>query len=315
MGRKNDGSFFFLVDSLPADAEGYSPPGMIYEDIPPAYIDVFENLEERVIGPVTDQWGTDVSALIPILSDDNHSLAAVMGMDVEAENWNHSVFIHCIGPAMVILLLLTLFFILVSREKILGKLYQSEERFRTLSNAAFEGIIISDKGKILDANYSVVNLFGYTHDELQNLRTIDLAHPDHRDRVKTKVLSEYEKPYEIVALTKDGVNIPLELCGKMYSYNGKKVRVTALRDLTEKKKAENEIKTLKGIIPICSYCKQIRDDKGYWNRIETYISEHSVAEFSHGICPDCANEHFPEMDLESFGVPSKGSSSGSGDDI
>ncbi len=49
----------------------------------------------------------------------------------------------------------------------------------------------------------------------------------------------------------------------------------------------NEIKTLKGIIPICSYCKKIRDDEGAWDRVEAYISTHSEAEFSHGICPDC----------------------------
>ncbi|MBW1781484.1 MAG: hypothetical protein JRL30_12185 [Deltaproteobacteria bacterium] len=51
--------------------------------------------------------------------------------------------------------------------------------------------------------------------------------------------------------------------------------------------ATEEVKTLRGIIPICSSCKKIRDDEGMWNRIETYIREHSEAEFSHGICPEC----------------------------
>jgi signal transduction histidine kinase len=60
------------------------------------------------------------------------------------------------------------------------------------------------------------------------------------------------------------------------------------------KQALEQIKTLRGIIPICSYCKQIRDDKGYWSQVEQYVSEHSEAEFSHGICPRCMREHFPE---------------------
>jgi DNA-binding response OmpR family regulator len=51
-----------------------------------------------------------------------------------------------------------------------------------------------------------------------------------------------------------------------------------------------EIKTLKGFIPICASCKKIRDDEGYWNQLEAYISKHTDAVFSHGICPDCANE-------------------------
>jgi hypothetical protein len=59
----------------------------------------------------------------------------------------------------------------------------------------------------------------------------------------------------------------------------------------------SEIKTLRGILPICSICKQIRDDKGYWNQIEAYIQEHSEAEFSHGICQECAKKYYPDMDI------------------
>ena len=55
-----------------------------------------------------------------------------------------------------------------------------------------------------------------------------------------------------------------------------------------------EIKTLRGFIPICSNCKKIRDDEGYWQQIEKYIQDRSDAEFSHGICPDCIKELYPE---------------------
>jgi len=60
------------------------------------------------------------------------------------------------------------------------------------------------------------------------------------------------------------------------------------------KEALNKISTLRGLLPICAACKKIRDDKGYWNQIETYIMEHSDADFSHGICPDCAKELYGE---------------------
>ncbi len=62
--------------------------------------------------------------------------------------------------------------------------------------------------------------------------------------------------------------------------------------------AQKEIKTLRGILPICSYCKKIRNDKGIWNQIETYILEHSKVVFSHGICKDCAKKHYPELHLD-----------------
>ncbi len=59
-------------------------------------------------------------------------------------------------------------------------------------------------------------------------------------------------------------------------------------------KAMSEIKTLSGLLPICSSCKKIRDDKGYWNQIESYIKIHTEAEFSHSLCPDCARELYPD---------------------
>lgn len=64
--------------------------------------------------------------------------------------------------------------------------------------------------------------------------------------------------------------------------------------IQELKQALAEVKTLSGLLPICSACKKIRDDTGYWRRIEEYISRHSDAEFTHGICPECAKKLYPE---------------------
>jgi len=61
---------------------------------------------------------------------------------------------------------------------------------------------------------------------------------------------------------------------------------------------DSEIKKLRGMLPICSSCKKIRDDKGYWTQIEVYIREHSEAEFSHGICPACARKLYPQLYAE-----------------
>jgi hypothetical protein len=60
---------------------------------------------------------------------------------------------------------------------------------------------------------------------------------------------------------------------------------------TRLKKALTEIHSLRAILPICSYCKRIRDDNGYWESVEIYIHEHSDADFSHGICPECAEKY------------------------
>lgn len=76
------------------------------------------------------------------------------------------------------------------------------------------------------------------------------------------------------------------------------VKVFKISQMAEKlQKALNEVRVLRGILPICAHCKSIRDDAGYWQRIETYLHERSDVDFSHGICPKCAAEFFPEFDL------------------
>lgn len=63
-------------------------------------------------------------------------------------------------------------------------------------------------------------------------------------------------------------------------------------DLT---RAASKIQKLSGLLPICSHCKKIRDDRGYWNELEKYISDHSDAEFSHAICPGCLKQYYPDV--------------------
>ena len=65
----------------------------------------------------------------------------------------------------------------------------------------------------------------------------------------------------------------------------------------------SEIKQLRGIIPICAECKDIRDDKGYWHQVESYVRDHSEAEFSHGLCPKCIKKLYPEFDEDKQSSP------------
>jgi phosphoserine phosphatase RsbU/P len=63
----------------------------------------------------------------------------------------------------------------------------------------------------------------------------------------------------------------------------------------ELRQALEQVKTLRGLVPICAHCKKIRDDKGYWRQVEEYVKTHTHAEFSHGICPDCMQAHYGEL--------------------
>jgi C4-dicarboxylate-specific signal transduction histidine kinase len=95
-------------------------------------------------------------------------------------------------------------------------------------------------------------------------------------------------------------NLDEEIIGRVWSFRDVTERVMAQKEREEMiVKLQNtleEIKTLRGILPICSSCKKIRDDKGYWNQIESYISNHSSAEFSHSLCPECSDKLYGDQD-------------------
>ncbi|MGC9367473.1 MAG: hypothetical protein ACP5FK_10605, partial [bacterium] len=71
------------------------------------------------------------------------------------------------------------------------------------------------------------------------------------------------------------------------------------------RKALEEVKILSGFIPICPKCKKIKDDQGFWEEVETYISFHSNTKFTHGLCPDCLQKYFPETEIQLNMQPSK----------
>ena len=80
-----------------------------------------------------------------------------------------------------------------------------------------------------------------------------------------------------------------------------KITNPILRKLDEKvTQLSSEVKTLRGILPICSFCKNVRNDKGYWDRVDVYVKQHTEAEFSHSICPDCYKEHYSEFNEHYF---------------
>jgi PAS domain S-box-containing protein len=144
---------------------------------------------------------------------------------------------------------------------------------------------------------------GFTREELKSRPFIEFVHPDDRQRTLEqnahvrgggKALA-FENRY----LCKDGTFRWFKWNAASDSADG--MIYSVARDITESKKAEDEreqlvrdlqaalaeVNALREILPICSYCRKIRDDENYWHTVEDYISEHTSSRFSHGICPDC----------------------------
>lgn len=145
---------------------------------------------------------------------------------------------------------------------------------------------------------------------------INFYHPDDQELLSRAVQRalEHGEPYdiEIRLITAKNNHIWTRSICQPEVVNGRTVKLKgAFQDITDRKQSEaerdqmikalqkalKEIKTLKGIVPICSHCKKIRDDKGYWNQLEEYLQKYSEADFSHGICPACAEKIYPDLNL------------------
>ena len=105
------------------------------------------------------------------------------------------------------------------------------------------------------------------------------------DRAKATVPAGYlTKPFE-----ENDLRIAIEV--GLYRAKLENQREVLIIELQE---AMSKIKTLSGLIPICAWCKKIRDDQGYWQTVEQYVKEHSQAEFTHGMCPECQKKYMPD---------------------
>jgi PAS domain S-box-containing protein len=185
-----------------------------------------------------------------------------------------------------------------------------------LENAADAIFLENFENKIIDVSKKACDLLGYTREELNGMKLSGIIAPekqldDYGDRIGYE-LKKYDKMvFESVNLHKSGKRIPVEVTTSCVSEENDGLVICIVRDLTERKQAEHErerlitdlntalaeVRTLRGILPICCFCKKIRDDQGYWNQIESYLANHTEAEFSHSICLECAKIHYPDIDL------------------
>ena len=176
-----------------------------------------------------------------------------------------------------------------------------EDRFFDLSIDML--CVLDFKGYFRRLNPAWERTLGFTRDELMGKRFIEFVHPDDRDRTlqqNQQVRGGGEaRLFENRYLCKDGTSRWL-LWNSTPDFS-RKVIYGVARDITDRKRADQEresllgelvgalaeVKTLQSFLPICSYCKSIRDDENYWRSVEEYLAKHTNTQFSHGICPGC----------------------------
>ena len=168
-GINEEGAVFFLVDSEPPDSDDYSPPGQVYDEASPEFLAVFREKSESVEGPASDRWGTWVSALVPLTDPETGELLAVLGMDIDAGDWNYDVASRAAVPSVLaaLALLFAFFFAKARRAQALlrrqGETLRENERelqwlFRSMINAfgVFESVFDED-GELVDFRFVYLN--------------------------------------------------------------------------------------------------------------------------------------------------------------
>jgi|GEM_PF-1390656 len=122
-----------------------------------------------------------------------------------------------------------------------NKLVQSEERFKNLSELTFEGVVFHIDTKVIDCNESFLKLTGYSRDEIVGSNIFKIIHPYYHSIVNNYVINKTSITYEIVIIRKDGKEIPVEIVARNITLNNKKIRVSAFRDISIRKKAQIEL--------------------------------------------------------------------------
>jgi PAS domain S-box-containing protein len=123
-----------------------------------------------------------------------------------------------------------------------GELLQKEARFRQLTEASFEGVAVSDNGIVLEANAGFADIFGYSVDEIIGRSTMDFVAPESLETVTQQVRGNFEGRYDLVGKKKDGRKLILEVAGRTVTGDGRTQRITAIRDITEKRHLEEQVR-------------------------------------------------------------------------
>jgi PAS domain S-box-containing protein len=198
---------------------------------------------------------------------------------------------------------------ITERERVEAALALSESHFREIFDDAPVGYHEVDaEGRVARVNRTELTMLGYSPGEMAGRHVWEFT--DDPETSRKAVLDKLAgrlppaRDLERTYRKRDGTWLPVSIQDRLLRDQGGAIigiRST-LQDFTERKRAEAErekliaelrqalaeVKTLKGFVPICAWCKKVRNDKGFWDQVESYVERHTGATFSHGICPECS---------------------------
>ncbi len=184
--------------------------------------------------------------------------------------------------------------------------------FEMLFNNSLDGVMLTDPdGPILDANPAACQIFQRSREEIVAAGRQGLM--DASDPRLEPLIAERKRTGkahgELMARRKDGTLFPMEFSSVVFHDSQGNTRTCLIfRDISDRKTSEAErdrlirelqhalsqVRTLSGLLPMCASCRKIRDNQGHWQSLELYIRNHTNADFTHGICPECKRALYPD---------------------
>jgi len=270
MGRKNDGAVFFFLDSQKPDSKDYAPPGLVYDEVSNEYLKVFDSGKQQVVGPITDRWGALVTSLVPIYSPETNKLIAVLGMDIETDEWNKSIVLRSMLPASLTLLIIFLIVFVIylnsnrqinklqyeKTRKIAEELQESEKNYRELVENANSIILrLLPDGTITFFNEFAQKFFGFDASEIIGKNAIGSIVPETESTGRDlkqmvpdilKDPAKYEQ-HENENISKDGKRVWVSWTNRaIQDQNGDVIEILSIgTDITERKHAERLLQNAK----------------------------------------------------------------------
>jgi len=203
MGQSPDKQVYFFVDAQPENSKNYVSPGTNYDEVSDDYLHIFNTKQEAVVGPITDRWGTLVTALVPIMNPVTGRLIAVLGMDVSAHNWNKKIVFYSAIPFVLMLLILISTILMAYKRQAVQLAFEAVEKHRLFFENSPVGIIHYDNnGTITLVNDAIISILGSSRNKLTGFNIDDLKNKVLVDEV-TKSLAGKRGHYqgEYISLT------------------------------------------------------------------------------------------------------------------
>ncbi|MCF8108878.1 MAG: PAS domain S-box protein [Desulfohalobiaceae bacterium] len=248
LGQRPGGEVFFYADSLPPEAEDYARPGLLYSDVPQAYLQVFSDAEATVVGPVTDRWGTLITALVPLTQRADQPSPTMLGMDIQADDWQWNLAAASALPvgliALLCLLITGILAYRIKKRRVEQTLKTSHDKLTSIMHSVQAGLLLveADTQRIVEVNPAACRMMKTSPDDVLGKICNQHICPTEKGLCPILDLGQEVDNAERSILTTDGEEIPVLKTVTRVEMEGRAYLLESFVDISDLKQVEAELR-------------------------------------------------------------------------